>query len=93
MSEDPALAELESVLEVALADALGDLPPGPMLYKRLRRVVEARLQTRLGRGAFKSVDKAQVLIGEGPVEGTITVELRLHRGATVRHVRLAAGMI
>jgi hypothetical protein len=91
VSED--LAELESVLEIALADALDGLPPGPMLYKRLRRIVEARLQTRLGRGALKNVDRAEIRIGPGPVEGTINVELSLHRGPTVRHVRLSSTLL
>ncbi len=82
------LQDLRDDLEIALAGAIDGLPPGPMLYKRLRRIVESRLQTRLGRGSFKNVDKALVVIGEG-APGEVVVELRLHRGATVRHVRLS----
>ncbi|GEM_PF-2581145 len=82
------LQDLRDDLEIALADALDGLPPGPMLYKRLRRIVESRLQNRLGRGTFRDVDRAQVVIGEG-APGEVIVELRLHRGATVRHVRLS----
>ena len=92
MSSSPPpndLAELESAMQIALSDSLGDLPAGPMLYKRLRRVVEVRLQTRLGHGSLKNVDRAQIRISEGPVEGAITVELRLHRGANVRNVKLS----
>jgi hypothetical protein len=92
MSSSPPkndLAELESAMQIALTDCLGGLSAGPMLYKRLRRVAEARLQTRLGHGSLKNVDRAQIRISEGPAEGTITVELRLHRGANVRHVKLS----
>ena len=87
--EEDDLAELESVLEIALADALDGLPQGPMLYKRLSRIVDARLQTRLGHGAFRDVDRVQIVIGPGAMEDTVSVELRLHRGAKVRHVRMS----
>jgi hypothetical protein len=82
------LQELRDELEIALADALDGLPPGPRLYKRLSRIVDARLQTRLGHGYFRGVDRAKILISEG-LPGSIQVELQLHRGPAVRHVRLS----
>ena len=84
----PDLAELQDDLEIALADAIDGLPPGPRLYKRLRRIVESRLQGRVGRGSWRGIDRIEVQIGEGPVDGVVHVDLRLHHGAKVRHVRL-----
>ena len=84
-----ALREITADLEIALADAVDGLPPGPSLYKRLRRIVESRIAHRIGRGPFRGIRRARVLIQETS-PGVVSVELALERGRTVERVRLTA---
>lgn len=68
------LARIEAELQDACINAIDGSSPGPMLYKRVRRIVEARLR-RVVRGRFT----VEVGPGAVPEEVSVTVLVQTPR--------------
>ncbi len=75
-------------LQMACVDSLDGLPPGDLLYRRLRRVVEARLRTKMGHGAFRDVHGFNVNVGPSACGEGIEIGLSLRRVRTVQDVKV-----
>lgn len=73
--------DLETEVELAVADALGGRPATAGALKTVRRVLEARLRPRFGRD-LRGID----VQSDGE---TLFVELRVASGPKVRAVRVS----
>ncbi len=78
-------ARIEAAIQDACLDVFDGGPPGPMLYKRLRRGIEARLR-RFVRGRFT------IEVGEGslPEEVAVAVTVQTQRRVEQVSVQMTA---
>jgi hypothetical protein len=84
----PDLGLVRAALEEACRDCIDGSPPGPMLYRRIRRVAEARLRRLGGRG----ITGWTIEVSAGATPDEVLVDLRIQTPQRVESVRMSLSM-